>query len=259
LRQRVITSSSNPVVKRLKSLASSHSRRKSETFLLEGPKFIFDAVSAGISFKTLVASEDYEGPLPEAAPETQCLRVSPKLFRQISSTSTSQGLLAEAARQWSKLNEITAVGRHLLAAWDVQDPGNVGTIIRSCAAFGMGGVIVNPGCADPFSSRAVRASAGAVLHHPVARAANLAELLAELRKAGYSTCWTGSQGEKADWASLRAGRLAVFVGSEGRGFDSDQKELIGRGLRVPILPQVESLNAGVIASIIAYELAGRSL
>ncbi len=259
MRQRVITSSSNPIVKRLRSLAGSHSRRKSDTFLLEGPKFIFDAIAAGITFKTLIASEDYECPLPEAWPDTQCLRVSSKLFKQISSTSTSQGLLAEAARRWTPLTEITAAGRHLLAAWDVQDPGNVGTIIRSCAAFGMGGVIVSPGCADPFSPRAVRASAGAVLHHPVARAVALFELLDDLRKAGYSTCWTGSQGEKADWGSLRAGRSAVFVGSEGRGFDDDQKKAIGRGLRVPIREQVESLNAGVVASIVAYELAGRSL
>jgi TrmH family RNA methyltransferase len=259
MRERVITSSSNPVFKRLKSLTSPHSRRKADTFLLEGPKFIFDALKAGISFKTLVASEDYEGPFPEPASDTQCLRLSSKLFKQISSTSTSQGLVAEAARRWTELAEMTAAGRHLLVAWDVQDPGNIGTIIRSCAAFGMGGVVVSPGCADPFSPRAVRASAGAILHHPVARAATLPELLDDLREAGYSTCWTGPEGEKPDWTSLRAGRLAVFVGSEGRGFDNDQKELIGSGLRVPILPQVESLNAGVIASILAYELAGRSL
>jgi TrmH family RNA methyltransferase len=259
MRERVITSSSNPVFKRLKSLAGSHTRRKSDSFLLEGPKFIFDAVNAGIAFKTLVASEDYEGSLPDAAPGTQVLRVSTKLFRQISSTSTSQGLLAEAARRWSGLAEMTSAGKHLLAAWDVQNPGNIGTIIRSCAAFGMGGVILSAGCADPFSPRAVRASAGAIFHLPVARAAKLTELLDDLREAGYSTYWTGSKGAKADWNSLRTQKLAVFVGSEGRGFDENQKELIGSGVRVPILPQVESLNAGVVASLAAYELAGRSL
>ena len=259
MRQRVITSSSNPAFKRLKSLAGSHSRRKADTFLLEGPKFIFDALKAGISFKTLVASQDYEGPLPDAAPDTQILRVSPKLFKQISSTSTSQGLLAEAARRWSELAEMTTAGKHLLVAWDVQDPGNIGAIIRSCAAFGMGGVVVSTGCADPFSPRAVRASAGAILHHPVARAAELPELLDDLREAGYSTRWTGPQGEKPDWPSLRAGKIAVLVGSEGRGFDENQKKAIGPGLSVPILKRVESLNAGVTASIIAYELAGHTL
>jgi TrmH family RNA methyltransferase len=259
MRQRVVTSGSNPIIKRLRSLARSHSRRRSGRFLLEGPKFIFDAASAGIRFKTLIASENYIGPLPETARDTEYLRVSAKLFEQISSTSSPQGLIAEAARRWTALGDMTGTRKHLLAAWNVQDPGNIGTIIRSCAAFGMGGVIVSPGCADPFSPRAVRASAGAVLRLPIAKSATLSELLADLLKAGYTTCWTGVKGEKAIWDSFGAGPFAVFVGSEGQGFDDNQREAIGRGVRVPILPQVESLNAAVVGSLVAYELAGRSL
>jgi tRNA G18 (ribose-2'-O)-methylase SpoU len=139
----------------------------------------------------------------------------------------------------------------------VQDPGNVGTLIRSCAAFGMGGLIISRDSADPFSPRAARASAGAVLRCPLVRAADLGKLLRALGEAGYSTYWTGAQGETTLRELPREGLLAVFIGSEGRGFSEEDRRAIGAGVRIPAASQVESLNAGVAGSIVAYELSAQ--
>ncbi len=256
--ERIVTSHSNPAVKRLRSLARAHTRRKSDTFLIEGPKFILDAVGAGIEFLTLVVSESFKGRIPQTGPNTRLLRVSGHLYREISDTSSPQGLIGEAKRRWAKLTELTGTGRHLLVAWDVQDPGNVGTMIRSCAAFEMGGVITGRRSADPFCPKAVRASAGAVLRHPVCHATQLGKLTEALHGAGYSTYWTGAHAELLLGEVAQESRLAVFVGSEGRGFAPQDRTAIGRGIRVPIASGVESLNAGMTGSIVAYELRRQS-
>ena len=255
MQQRAITSKNNPAIRRLRSLMHAHRRRKSDTFLIEGPKFIRDAVSTGIEFVTIVVSGDYKGDLSWIGPGTRLLRVSGRLYRELSDTTSPQGLIAEAKCRWSGLKELGACGKHLLVAWGVQDPGNMGTTIRSSAAFGMGGVIVGRGSADPFSSKALRASAGAVLRHPLSRATKLGKLVKDLHCAGYSTCWMGTQARMPLKDVSREGLLAIFIGSEGKGLSEKDCLTIGDGIRVPIDARVESLNAGVAASIVAYELA----
>lgn len=257
MRERPITSRNNPAIRRMRALTHPHARRRADTFLVEGPKFVREALGSGFEVIHLVASEGYRGRLPRAGPEVKVLRVPEQLFREISDTASPQGLIAHVRRRWAGLAELTGSKRHLLVAWGVQDPGNVGTLIRSAGAFGLGGLIAGAGSADPFGPKAVRASAGAVLQLPLARAGRLERLLEALRGAGYSTYWTGTRAALALADVPRSGALAVFVGSEGRGFSRGEREVMGTGVRIPIAAQVESLNAGVVGSIVAYELAGQ--
>ena len=129
MRQRVITSRSNPAIKRLCARGGPRARRKSGTFLIEGPKFIRDALTAGMELVTLVASEKCKGEVPDITADTKLLRVSARLFKQLSGTASPQGLIAEAKRRWSKLAELTSSEKHLLVLWGLQDPGNVGTVV----------------------------------------------------------------------------------------------------------------------------------
>lgn len=255
MRERLITSRNNPVIKRMRALAHPHTRRHADTFLIEGPKFIRDALKSGFQILNLVVSEGYRKALPRVAPGVGVFRVPEQLFREISDTATPQGLIAQAKRRWSKVGELAASGRHLLVAWGVQDPGNVGTLVRSAAAFALGGLIVGAGSADPFTPKGVRASAGTILRQPVARAGRLKKLIETLRGAGYSTYWTGTRGARALSEVARDVALVVFIGSEGRGFSEEDCSVIGGGIRVEVASHVESLNAGVVGSIVAYELA----
>ncbi|MFH1421774.1 MAG: RNA methyltransferase [Planctomycetota bacterium] len=258
---KVITSRNNQEIKRLKMLLQPHKRHKSDTFLIEGPKFIHDAINAGVEIVTLVVSDSFRGEVPVTAHWTEVMYVSEELSKYLSDTKTPQGMIAEAKRNWHTVSEVTTTGigkQHLLVAWCIQDPGNVGIIVRSSAAFGIGGLIISADSADPFSPKAVRASAGAVLRFPLARAEKLGELVESLRKKGFSTYWTGAQAqiELQHLVRHKTAKLpvAVFIGSEGMGFSEEEKNIIGQGIRIPISTDIESLNAGVVASITAYEL-----
>ncbi len=255
MRQRLISSRSNPLIKHLRVLKNPHARSNLDTFLVEGPKFVHDALTAGNEIVRLVVSEGYKGALPDSEPLPEIIRIPEKLFGEISDTATPQGLIAEVKLCWKRVRDLVGAGKHLIVGWGLQDPGNIGAMARSAAAFGLGGLIVSAGSADPFGPKAVRASAGAVLHVPLAKAAGLGKLVGSLTAGGYTVCWTGRDGATSLRDIPRRGPLAVFIGSEGKGFSDRDKNTIGLGLRVPISTRVESLNAAVVASIVAYELA----
>jgi TrmH family RNA methyltransferase len=136
----------------------------------------------------------------------------------------------------------------------LQDPGNLGTIIRSAEAFGTSGVLLSEGTVSAYNSKVVRASAGSVFRVPIANA-KLEPLLAELHERGLRLIATSShKGVPLHEADLR-GLAAIFVGNEGAGID---KKLLGKMdelIMIPHSPRVESLNAGIAASIILYEAA----
>jgi TrmH family RNA methyltransferase len=142
----------------------------------------------------------------------------------------------------------------------VQDPGNIGTIVRSAEAFGATGVVTTRGSADPWSPKALRASAGSGLRFPVLRGMAIPVLLAQLRVAGvkivaassHSGAVTGA-GEDAA-ADLREA-VAIFIGNEGAGLPHEIEHVADARISIPMSVAVESLNAGVAASVVLYEAA----
>jgi TrmH family RNA methyltransferase len=142
----------------------------------------------------------------------------------------------------------------LLAIAGVQDPGNLGTILRSAEAFGAGGVILGEGTVSPFNPKVVRASAGSVFRVAAARV-KLAPAVERMRERGLRLIATSShKGTRVDEAKL-AGPLAIFIGSEGAGVPKELLAKMDEVVAIPHSPQVESLNAGVAASIVLYEAA----
>ena len=135
----------------------------------------------------------------------------------------------------------------------MQDPGNLGTILRSAEAFGAGGVLLGEGTVSPFNPKVVRASAGSVFRLPVART-KLSEALGRMKELGLRLVATAShQGTPLDQANL-SGPLAIFIGSEGAGLSRDLIKAMDEVVAIPQAPQVESLNVGVAASIVLYEV-----
>ena len=142
----------------------------------------------------------------------------------------------------------------MLVIAGVQDPGNLGTILRSAEAFGAGGVLLGEGTVSPFNPKVVRASAGSVFRLPLARA-KLSEALERMKEHGLRLVATAShKGTPLDQAKL-SGPLAIFIGSEGAGLSRDLIKEWMRSWPFRKPPQVESLNAGVAASIVLYEVA----
>jgi len=214
--------------------------------LLEGPRVVEEASAAGVHLELLALREGEDF---QAAAE-RTVRLSRGLFRSLSQTLTPQGVMAIGRARPASLEEALAASRlagwPLLALDGIQDPGNVGSIVRTAAAAGMPAVVVLPGTADPFGAKAIRGSAGNVFRLLVARAGW--EELAGLRSLGAAA----AGGRPLAEADLEGVELLV-LGSEARGLSRPGLA----ALTIPVQAGVESLNVAAAAAVILFELRRR--
>ena len=189
-------------------------------------------------------------------------RVDRERLSRLAEGGVHQGVVAEARDfEYRELEELIALAAEgprapLLVLLDgIQDPHNLGAIIRSAHALGAQGVVLMKDRAASVTPAVVKASAGAALHTAVARVTNLSRAIEALKKAGYWTCALDPQGSQTPWEVDLAGPLAVVVGAEGEGV---RKGVLGHcdfRLRIPMQGQVDSLNASVSAGVLLYEIA----
>jgi TrmH family RNA methyltransferase len=256
--EETLRSRANPLYKRLRALKT----RESELCLLEGPKLVLEALSAGIDVvEAAAAPSGEEKPAGAAALAALRDRGSPvrrmaaALLASLSEAETSQGLVALARRPTFGDEQVFRGTPLVLVADGVQDPGNLGGLLRTAEAAGATGAILTLGCADPFSWKALRGSMGSAFRLPHLRGRTIGEALAVLRARGLAVLATAADGDRRyDEADLR-GPVALVVGSEGRGLASAVRESAAACLRVPLAPPVESLNVGVAAALVLFEAA----
>jgi TrmH family RNA methyltransferase len=229
----MITSRSNAWFKRLHEAVREHR----DEIVIEGPKAISDAIAAG--WKPIAVVGVGAGP-----PAGTDILFSPQLFKSISDTKASQGVIALFQRPGATVDQLLARRDTIVVALDgVQDPGNVGTIVRLAAAFDAAGIALLPGSADPYGPKAIRASAGAILTVPVVEM-SVDELLA----TGLELFAADGSGKPLD-PPARAAILAF--GSEGSGVSPP---LLTRATRlaIPTSGRVESLNVAAAAAILLW-------
>lgn len=236
-----IQSRQNQWVKRVRKALDRHD----EEIVLEGPKMIRDAIESGWQPLVILHDERQEPPHDGSQP------METSLFRELCATRSSQGVIALFPRRESSIEDVMAHPPHRIVALDsIQDPGNVGTIIRSAAAFGMTGVVALPGTSDAWGPKSIRASAGSVLSIPVARA-SIEELLGHVRDRNLEVY---AADPRADSITIsRADDFIVVFGSEGRGISAELAE-VSRGIRIAMSSRIESLNVAAAAAIILSRL-----
>jgi RNA methyltransferase, TrmH family len=250
----------NALVKELRT-AFAHGELTADGYCaIEGMRILEEAIRSGLKFKALFfrasAENRAERLLPQMAAHVETLLLPDKLFASAVASESPQGVAALVRCKQIKLEDVLAKSQNgaLLAIAGVQDPGNLGTIMRSAEAFEVGGVLLGEGTVSPFNSKVIRASAGSVFRLPVAHV-KLTETLDALRESGLRLVATSShKGTPLDQANL-SGPLAVFIGSEGAGVPRDLLAEMDESVAIPHSPNVESLNAGVAASIILYEIS----
>ena len=254
----VVTSRSNPRLKLVRSLAGSSGVRKHGVFLMEGPRFITDYLSVGgnqpefavmsseCSKEALAAAEKLTG----SGIEILCL---PKvLFRELTDTDHSQGLAAVCSLPVHGMDAVMSGGTVLLLD-RISDPGNVGTAIRSAAAFGCGGVICGKGTCFPFLPRVTRAAAGWNAMIPLLYRMNATDAAGKLAESGYTVIAADTSGRPVGELKLADDcRVVIVVGSETHGLSEGVVALANEIVAVPMTGGVESLNAAVSASILLY-------
>ena len=246
-----ITSRANPLVGQIRKLNGARSARRDQgLFVCDGPKLLAEAVRAGAELTAVL--EDGSRPCP--APEgIRRVRVPGDLLKSISTTETPQGVLFLCRQPDLTLPE-TLPGSRYLVLDGVQDPGNVGTIWRTADAFGADGLILLPGCADPFSPKTVRAPMGACFRLPVWET-DLEGLLCALDRTGLSLYATALRADTDDVRRAELGHCAVVIGSEGRGVSQAVLDRCAGTLKIPMRQRCESLNAAVAAAVVLWEMA----
>lgn len=247
----IITSRQNPLMTHLRKLASSRSyRKKSGEYLCDGTKLLAEALKWGAEVKTAVFSEGVDiPPLPDGV---RAVRVSEELMRAVSPMETPQGALFTVALPEVQLPE-TLSGKHYLVLDGVQDPGNVGTILRTADAFDCDGVFLVNACADLYNPKTARATMGAIFRRE-AYTVTAEELFALLRKSGVPLYGTALRDDTVPLAEANLARAAVAIGSEGRGLSQQVLDECAKTLKIPMNPRCESLNAATAATVVLWEM-----
>jgi TrmH family RNA methyltransferase len=231
---------------------------------IEGIRIVEEAIRSGLRFQAVFFRESAqnlaERLLPQIGAHVETLLLPDSLFNASVSSEAPQGVAALVLLKKSSVQDVLErlqVGP-LMVVIGLQDPGNLGTILRSSEALGSAGVVLAQGTVSPFNSKVVRASAGSAFRLPIviAKAAGETDkIFKTMRAEGIRLIATSShKGTPIDQTNL-TGPAAILVGSEGAGLPRDLLAQVDELVKIPHAPQVESLNAGVAASIVLYEAA----
>lgn len=249
----MITSKTNSLCVHLRKLASSRSyREETGEFLCDSPKLLREAALWGAPVQALLYTEGVELPPELEGRVPRLAKVSENVMRSVSPMETPQGAVFSCRLPDRRPPEPDGRPRFLVLD-GVQDPGNVGTILRTADAFGAA-VILLPGCADLYNPKTLRAGMGVHFRSAIYRC-TLPELTALLREAGLPLYGAALRDDTADVREVDLRRCAVAVGSEGRGLSAEVLEVCDRTVRVPMDPRCESLNAASAAAVLLWEAA----
>lgn len=252
-----ITGLQNPVVKAAAELKQKKYRQQQGLFLAEGLRTVEEAVRYGAVqsiFYTAIEDERTRAVLEEAAAkQVKLICVSKGVMKKIADTETPQGVIAACEMPACSVEDLLATGKMLLVLDRVGDPGNIGTMLRTADAAGLGGLVLLKGSADIYAPKTVRASMGSLFHLPVVSGVSEAEFVSSARKAGYEllvTCLDGADNlYKAD---LR-GRLAFVMGNEANGVTESLLEAADKRVFIPMQGRAESLNVAMAAGVVMFE------
>jgi len=264
-----ITSRQNPLVKRFRRVCAGSERG---FLFLEGVRLIEEALAAGVHFESIAFSHELETQergleLLERLRGVPCrgANVSTQVMQALADTQAPQGVVAIVGRPFFKVEDIFDQPlRFIVIADHLQDPGNLGTIIRTAEAAGASGLITTRNTVDPFNQKALRASMGAALRLPVATGVRATEALTLSRDHKLTLVVTATDGSAVDHKDRKLTMytevdlkkpFALVVGGEGEGVSAEVISKAGDLVYIPMVPSVESLNVAAAAAVVLYEAA----
>ena len=245
-----ITSRANSLLIHMKKLAASAAyRREQGVYLCDSPKLLAEALKWHAPVREIAVTVGTAlPPIPEGI---RAVEVPEDVMASISPMKSPQGALFTVALPSGEV-PATLPGSRYMVLDGVQDPGNVGTILRTLDAFGFDGLLLLEGCADPWSVKTVRSSMGAVFRRPVwcMKAENLPGLLA---RSGLPLYGTALRQDTEDVRAVSLDRCAVVIGSEGQGIRDTVLDMCQKTLKIPMTDRCESLNAAIAAAVLLWE------
>lgn len=247
-----IESTQNPRVKQWKKLQTKKERNKTGLFLIEGIHLIEEALKYKANVKELIVREGTEYSLLDVG-DIDIFEVTEDIMKHISDTETPQGMAAVCGMKGTApINIATA---KMLLIDNVQDPGNLGTMIRTADAVGMDAVILGEGCVDLYNGKVIRATQGSLFHIPIMDG-DLEVWIKRLNVIGVPVYGTALEGARNFKEIEPQKHFALLVGNEGNGVDPKLLKQTDENLYIPIYGQAESLNVSIAAGILLYHLKG---
>lgn len=251
-----ITSIHNTRVKQWQQLLHKKGRDEQNRFLVEGIHLVEEAVRSNAEVETVLYSLEREIPAELRqlfGQTTEWVGVSEAVLRKCAETQTPQSVLAVVKKTGAHSRQFIQSPPSLAVAVDgVQDPGNVGTIIRSADAAGADGILLGKGSADLYNPKTVRATMGSLFHLPIAEG-ELPALLREAREKGVQLVCASLRGDRTCYEIDFTLDTWIVVGNEGKGVSAEVSAWIDRQAAIPMQGKAESLNAAMAATIMLYE------
>lgn len=251
----IITSRDNPNVKRIAKLTKRDNARSEGVIYLEGTRLCEEALTSGQTPVEVIVSEDRLNWAKEFTPGIEPLVLNKDVFKKISQTVNPQGV-ALIIKEPSISSDIPrkADGKDIYVVLEnTQDPGNLGTMIRTADAFGLTAVIVSPTTCDPYNDKVIRATMGSIWHIPVVRK-TMDECFEFFDKENIDTLAMHLKGNELGTGDLKL-PCAYFIGNEGDGLTDETTKKCKRLVKIPMKGKAESLNAAVASSLIGFELS----
>ena len=253
----VISSRTNARVKQLRAAFAGQARLSGGMVAIEGDHLLEEARRSGMVFKTVFVSERRD--VPEIVPRgVEVLRLTDEVFGSVVETQSPQGVAALMVPPVFRMDDVVGGASSgpalILVAVGLQDPGNLGTLVRSAEAFGAAGVLTTPGTVSAWNQKALRASVGSVFRVPVV-SVGVADVSGLKERGVRLIAAVGGEGEDVIAASEMdfTGACAMLIGNEGSGLGAEWLEICDARVTIPCPGRVESLNAGVAGSLLLYE------
>lgn len=258
-----ITSKDNELIKHIRKLKDKKYRDESNEYVVEGVKLVEEAVKENAKIKQIIVCEDttrtYEIPthiMLEIA-KYECISVSDKIFNITTQVTNPQGIMAIIGKN-AQDAQIDYTQDIIVALDDVQDPGNLGTILRTVDSIGLNQIIVSKGTADAFNSKVVRSTMGAIFRIKIIEVENLAQAIKEMRKHHFKLMVTSLQTENSIY-DIDFNKKIIVIGNEANGVSKEIQDMADEKAKIPMLGRTESLNASVAAGVVMYEYVRQKL
>ncbi len=257
----MITSLTNKKIKNLVQLAEKAKyRNQQDVFLVEGSKMFWEAKEEEVKevyvTELFLKKAEEQGKLREKLEKTGYETVTEEVFKKISATITPQGILAVVKQSHYELEQLCKKDNPLLFILeDIQDPGNLGTIIRTAEGAGVDGIVMSRNTVDVYNPKTIRSTMGSIYRMPFYYTPNLSDTMEELKQKGISIYAAHLKGKKAYYDLDLTKATAFLIGNEGNGLRKETADQAQEYMIIPMEGQVESLNAAAASVILMYEAA----
>lgn len=248
-----IESTTNPTFKQVKKLQSRSGRTKSNQYLAEGVRAVTDAIANGADVECVILCEGKA--LPFDAKNIRVYELKKALFDELKLTVNSQGVLAVINYALPDASSINSADMQTIVYLDsVTDPGNMGTIIRSCDAFGADAIILSRGCVDIFNPKVVRSSMASLFNVPIFADTSSPSVLTALSLEGFSIVGTFPRNADVLSETDFSEKNVIVMGNEANGIGEDTQALCTKRITIPMRGKSESLNVASALTVVLYEI-----